>query len=426
MNTQNLTNAFLSKKRMQTDPLADEVISKIIDLGLEAQINAVFMTLVRNDGYSKLHFDQFPPEVISLIDHYFEESAKLPSWADQTKIKKGQEVFGVYGPEVFMLLNVKSLPMCYTCAKGAKVLYDTGRLTEHGGQIDPLVRRLMETAQMVVNVLQPGGLSPQSNGIISTQKVRLIHASIRYFLKHPKYNPSGWDMQLLGEPINQEDLAGTLMSFSPVILSGLKQMNISLTDDQIEAYTHCWKVIGHLMGVNEDLLPDTFEEGWTLASRILEHQAAESMEGKALTASCLAFINHMIPGNAFDEVPEYLMWYFFQDVSKASNKNLADMVGISSHESLKDAFVLKITQFLMGDLTRLEHHQIIEKISQPFNHLLLQGMLKHYNDGKKVRFFIPPSLQKDWKITETWELKSQIGPTVLNHRLALQVKKTTV
>ena len=425
MNTTNLTDAFLTEKRMHTDPLADDLISKIIDLGLASQINAIFMALVKNDGYSKVHFNQFPVEVVALIENYFSESAKLPVWADQEKITKGQEVFGLYGPEVFMLLNVKSLPMCYTCAKGAKVLYDTGRLTEHGGHIDPLVRRLMETAQMVVNVLQPNGLSAQSNGIVTTQKIRMIHASIRYFLKHPKYNPKGWDTENLGEPINQEDLAGTLISFSPVILSGLKQLDIFLSAEQIDAYTHCWKVIGHLMGVNEDLLPDTFEEGWTLASRILEHQAAESMEGKALTASCIAFIKHMIPGNAFDEVPEYLIWYFFQDVSKASSKNLAHMVGINDHKSLKDDFVLKITQFLMGKITYLEHHKIIQQITQPFNHLLLQGMLKHYNEGKKVRFFIPPSLQKDWKISESWQLKKQIGPTLLNHRLALQVKKTT-
>lgn len=423
MITSNLTDAFLSEKRTHADPMADQVITSIIEHNMQDQINAVLMTLVRNDGYSKVHFDQFPAEIAKLIENYFLESAKLPSWADENKIAKGQEVFGIYGPEMFMLLNVKSLPMCYTCAKGAKVLYETGRLIEHSGQMDPLVRRLMETAQMVVNVMQPKGLTPNSNGIVTTQKVRLIHATIRYYLKHPKYNPHGWDTATLGEPINQEDLAGTLMSFSPVILSGLKQMNVTVSAEQIDAYTHCWKVIGYLMGVNEDLLPDTFDQGWTLATRILEHQAAESMEGQALTASCIAFIKHMMPGNAFDEVPEYLMWYFFQDVSASSNKNLAQMIGISSHATLKDEFVLKLTQFFMGDLTHLEHRKIIERISGPFNHLLLQGMLKHYNDGKKIRFLIPASLQEDWQLSDSWETKRQIGPVIFKHRLVVQTKE---
>jgi hypothetical protein len=420
--TTNLTDAFLDAKRKLTDQLADDVIAQIIEMGFEKEVNNIFYTLVRNDGYDPKHFASFPASIREKIEFYFTESAKLPSWADETKIAKGQELFSIYGPEVFMLLNVKSLPMCYICAKGAKVLYATGRLTEHNGQIDPLVRRLMETAQMVVNVLQRGGLAPSGSGIVTTQKVRLIHASIRYFLKHPIFNPNGWDAQNLGEPINQEDLAGTLMSFSPVILSGLKQLNIDLTDEQIEAYTHCWKVIGYLMGVDEDLLPDSFDEGWTLATRILEHQAEESMEGKALTASCIAFIKHMLPGNAFDDIPEFFIWYFFQDVAQASSKDLSNMVGISSHKTLKDEFTLKLTKFFMHDLNGLEHKQIVETISDKINLLLLQGMLTHYNDEKKVRFLIPPNLQQDWNLSDKWIDSKQIGPTILKHRLIVQHK----
>ncbi len=60
----------------------------------------------------------------------------------------------------------------------------------------------METSQMVINVMTPGGFEPNGTGIITIKKVRLMHASIRYYLKHPHINQKGWDTSTLGEPIN--------------------------------------------------------------------------------------------------------------------------------------------------------------------------------------------------------------------------------
>lgn len=400
ISTSNLTSSFLESKRQLTDPLADNTIAAIIDQGFEERINEIFITLHRNDGFDPKLLAHFPASIQQIVSDYFKESGKLPDWANQELITKGQQVFSEFGPEVFMLLNVKSLPMCYTCAHGAQVLFDTGRLVEHNGKIDPLVRRLMETAQMVVNVLQPGGLSPTGNGIITVQKVRLIHASIRHFLKSSKFNPKGWDVSKLGEPINQEDLAGTLMSFSPVILSGLKQLDIQLTEEQILAYSHCWKVIGHLIGLNEDLLSDDYNANWKLACEILKHQAAASDPGKTLTDSCVAFINHMIPGNLFDEVSTYMIWFFFQDIEKAVGKPLAAMIGIANHSNLTDHFTMKLSQIITSHIAKAEHHKIIQKLSGEFNKLMLQGYIRHYNEGKQVRFLIPPSLTSDWGINQ--------------------------
>src|SRR6201999_3276000 len=124
-----------------------------------------------------------------------------------------QEVFACYGPQICLCLLCKSLPEAYACAKGAQVLYRTGRLTDQDGTMRTFTRRLMETSQFVVNVCIPGGLEPNGKGIVTSQKVRLIHAAIRYFIKKGE-----WDVATLGEPINQEDMAGTLQSFSTLIL----------------------------------------------------------------------------------------------------------------------------------------------------------------------------------------------------------------
>lgn len=420
-----VTPEFLEQCRSEMDPLADNCVQQIIDSGFEKQINEVFMTLVRNDNFDAGTFSKFDSDLAKILDSYFEESAKLPDWVDSKLIKKGEGVFANFGPEIFMLLNLSSLPMCYTCAKGAQVLHETGRLMARDGKIDPLARRLMETAQMIVNVMAEGGLSPNGAGVITTQKIRLIHASIRHYLKIGQFKDTPWDVADFGEPINQEDLAGTLMSFGPVILNGLRQLDVELSEDQVGAYMHCWKVVGHLMGIKPELLPDSFEDGFGLASRILTHQGAESEAGKALTKSCLEFIQYVIPGSAFDDVPVFLMDYFLKDFSQAADKDLSSYIGVNAQANHKDKIVLSLTKFVIGAFSHLDHLEFVRKIVEPFNKHLMRGIILHFNDSKQVHFMIPPSLQKNWGLLEEWENVST-SPSFFGRRLAVQKPNQTI
>ncbi|WP_109831456.1 oxygenase MpaB family protein [Reichenbachiella versicolor] len=419
-----ITVEKLDQFRHETDPLADQTVKTIIESGFEKQINQVFMTLVSNETYDENTFSKFDSGLAETLNDYFQQSSKLPTWLDPNKVEKGERVFSLYGPQIFMILNVSSLPMCYTCAKGAQVLYETGRLMAHGGNTDPLARRLMETAQMIINVMAKGGVSAGGAGVVTTQKIRLIHASIRYFLKSGQFG-TPWDVQKYGEPINQEDLAGTLMSFGPVILSGLKKLNIDLSDEEVDAYMHCWKVIGYCMGIQEELLPETFEDGFELATKILVHQAEESEAGKELTKSCILFMKNIVPGNSFDDVPAFMIDYFFEDLSKASDKDLSSIVAVGSKIDLKDKIVLSVAKFVTGLIGSLDHSEFVRKLTSLFNRALLQGIIYHFNDGKQVQFNIPPSLQKDWKIVENWE-NDWTSPEIFKKRLTIQKKIYTI
>jgi len=402
-NQTQITSSFLQSCRSETDELADDVIKKIIETGKAKQLNAVFSTLVSNHTFNKDTFNEFDETLKSTLDNYFIESAKLPNWYNADKIKVGEKVFAEYGPEIFMLLNVSSLPMCYTCAKGAQVLYDTGRLMTHHKDIDPLARRLMETGQMIFNVMSPDGLAANGTGLVTIQKVRLIHASIRYYLKYQaSKNGFVWDANNLGEPINQEDLAGTLMSFAPVILKGLERLDIHLSTEQIDGYMHCWQVVGHLMGIKEALIPDTYDNAFALASKILMHQADTSEAGKALTESCITFINQTVPGNIFKGIPEYMIQYFLEDFEQASGKPLAQYIGLENAVNRKDELALKLTKFFTRDIGKLEHHKFIQEISGLFNKVLLKSIIHHFNDNKSVHFYIPPSLTQNWNLNQTF------------------------
>ena len=169
--------------------------------------------------------------------------------------------------------------------KGVHVLTLTTRLLSNP------TRRITEVSQFLVDVMQPGGLTtPGGRGRRSIQKVRLMHAAVRKLAaESPDWNPA-WDL-----PINQEDLAGTLMSFSWIVLDGLEKLGAALTSDEREAYLHCWKVIGHLLGIRNELLPKNFDSARDLAAAIVRRQFGPSSEGKALTKALVDMMAQVLP-----------------------------------------------------------------------------------------------------------------------------------
>ena len=402
------TPEVLQPYRSKTDPLADELIQHVLSSGEEMAISKLFDNLVQNDDLADVKFP-------NKVQAYFEETSKLPDWADQNLIKKGEEVFAKYGPEMSMLLLCKSLPEAYVCANGAMVMATTGRMSTHGGNLKMFTRRLMETAQFVVNVASPGGLSPTGKGIVTAQKVRLIHAAIRYYIKK-----HGWDAETLGEPINQEDMAGTLQSFSTLILEGLPLVGINLTTAEKDAYYHVWRVVGHIIGLEPELNVESAAGGLALGYAIIDHQCKESPQGKDLTKALIEFMEAVIPGNIMDDAPAVIIRYFIGD-------DYADKLAVPDHDGLMERLIPKLMKVYGHTLQEVEDHSLVmRKLISYLNHLLLQGMLNYFNGDKGVHFYIPPSLQQNWKLKTTWDTAVALSPVILGRRLAVQKKSSTI
>ena len=96
--------------------------------------------------------------------------------------------------------------------QGVQVLALTARL-----HTDP-VRRIGETAQMTLHAMSAGGLAPGGAGIRDAQKVRLMHAAVRHLAL------ASDDWVPVGTPVNQEDLAFTLLTFSIVALDSIRKL----------------------------------------------------------------------------------------------------------------------------------------------------------------------------------------------------------
>ena len=110
-------------------------------------------------------------------------------------------------------------------------------------------RRLWETNQMIMDCLEPASLTPLSGlGWQSCLRVRFLHCKVRTRLsKSPRWDTSAW-----GVPINQEDMAVTILAFQYNILFVFDVLGIATTAQEREDYTHLWRFIAHLMGVLDE------------------------------------------------------------------------------------------------------------------------------------------------------------------------------
>ncbi len=257
---------FLDKKRKVGDLKADRLIADIFGKGEQVVLRNSMGLLNKNED---IYSEKLPEN----IRRYFEENASLPDWANETLLAKGAEFFKKNGQNILSLLGFYSLPYCYAAADGAKVLYLSEQIRKNTYQ------RLQETAQYVIQVTEPGAFyEPKGAGIVSSLKVRLMHAATRYYILKSK----DWDMSW-GTPVNQEDMAGTNLSFSLLVIRGLLKMRCKVSTEETEAYLHLWNVAGYLLGLEDAMLCHQYKEAFWLEKRIRTRHFRYSEEGKILT-----------------------------------------------------------------------------------------------------------------------------------------------
>jgi len=226
----------------------------------------------------------------------------LPDWVDRARIRAGQEFFCEWALPICTSLFCASLPTGYAASNGVQVLALTSDLAT-----GDMRRRIAETAQMLIDVMDlgthsPEALEPGGQGHVTARGVRLLHAVVRQAIMSspavahtcdeavsPRWCPA-W-----GHPVNQEDLLGTLLTFSVVVLHALDQLGVPYDADAAESYVHVWCLVGMVLGIEPGLLPLTRAEAEDLAATIFRRQHAPSAAGRRLMTVLLTEMELSMP-----------------------------------------------------------------------------------------------------------------------------------
>lgn len=267
----------LESMRLQADDLADNcflaLLTKYPQLGsapadsLRVALKVELGVFRKKEGFEAEYDSQD-----SRIKKFFRSVCEVPDWLDWELLKEGQAMFLSYSTSSAMGLLYFSLIGGFSAPKIIAVLDKTGYLSRSSK--NSTYRRLNETMEMVVDCLEEDdGLREGARGWLSVLKVRLLHARVRYRITEAGDDSpdggdtdlmdsstnrvtKGWDAKENGVPINQEDMVGTLLSFSINVIETCERIGAPfLTDHERTAYLHLWRYIGYLIGVREEHNP---------------------------------------------------------------------------------------------------------------------------------------------------------------------------
>lgn len=223
--------AFLRR----TDPLADAAVESLAPVPRGERDALVDRCL----SLGIAHVKEATPELRAL----FESLEHVPFWVEFNRVDRGGRAFLRSGILGGIVLGAQSLIMGYCSPAGNKPLALSGRFAKDGA------RRLAETSRFVQVISLPGGLRRGADGFRAMVKVRLMHAAVRRWLaSSPRWNAGAW-----GAPINQVDMAGTVLLFSLMVLDGLAGLGYRAAAAEREDLLHLWRYGAYLLGVHEEL-----------------------------------------------------------------------------------------------------------------------------------------------------------------------------
>lgn len=238
------------------DPLADDVVAVLVKHPSEKDKLA---------QVERLAYEGDP-----VCQVFIKAVTDVPTWYDPAKANAGRELLYRNPRMVFLVLMQGGFPTTYVLPGIADVLAQSGRLEKQTH------RRVFETASMVRDATQYQGLSVGSGGWRAALRVRLLHAFIRRALSRSKK---------FFHPINQLEMAQTSLVFSHVVSSTLKQIGVSVSEEEADAYRHLWRYINHLGGLHPDLQCNSCDEEASLFDKIMNEYSAPNNNSRELAAN---------------------------------------------------------------------------------------------------------------------------------------------
>lgn len=281
-------DAFLDKIRSHSDELANDCVRRLrSDRVKTAEITSVFRQMQYNGA-------PIPDKTPDALREFLERTKNLPTSPDpidSNRLTEGQSFFMLQSVPSALVLACKSIPEGYAAPSLARILNISGQLRDNP------YHRLMGTLRFLIDVASPGGFEvPEKaegttkvalekliadgkqslsvgqlklinnlpRAIITTQKVRLMHAGVRINVA-PEWEDYDEYVRKYGTPINLEDMLGTMIGFSMLVVAGLRKLRVTpeqkagVYTDEEEAYYYVWRTFGRMFGIYPTGQPNSIE-----------------------------------------------------------------------------------------------------------------------------------------------------------------------
>uniref|UniRef100_A0A8W7K6Q7 ER-bound oxygenase mpaB/mpaB'/Rubber oxygenase catalytic domain-containing protein n=1 Tax=Anopheles albimanus TaxID=7167 RepID=A0A8W7K6Q7_ANOAL len=301
--------------------------------------------------------DQYEHNYLKILDQGANISVdygeiELPEWYDDAKYRRGQELFkrnffAMFVGKLCGLLAILTVPSIL------RVLMHTNQSSEPRTAYRRYVGTIFHTLEWYYE-----NMKPNSRAWNSVTFVRKTHAGV-------SRHAASVDSKMI---ISQRDMAITQFGFIGCIIINHRMLGIQCDRKDMDAFVHFWRVIGHMMGIEErfnactDCFETTEQRMLVIAKEILRPALLNHTEpfvhmGKALIDGLWCF-NPFIEFDSFlyltmrlTNVPGY--HYFDSDVVHTGDDLEASKVRHYEHFGHYARFLLFVTSYILSFLLQI-------------------------------------------------------------------------
>lgn len=245
------------------DELADPVVASLLDRGDVPMVNQLLRSWTTNS-------QPLPSGLPADVRDFITEARQLPSWADQTKLDAAAQFYKKRGFYLGFLYAFGSGIMSCAIPNEARAVYYS-----LGGA--DMRDRITKTGKLGHDIGDLNAYKPDGDMMVTAVKTRMVHAAVRHLLPQSPWWPevNGWKPI----PISQADIMVTWHSLATYAMSQLNRWRIRTTAAERDAYLHLWQVSAHMLGVEDEYIPATWEEASAQSAQVLDPILAPTREG---------------------------------------------------------------------------------------------------------------------------------------------------
>ncbi|MEE2030928.1 oxygenase MpaB family protein [Rhodococcus chondri] len=256
--------------RQVWDAEADPLVASLLDRGEVPRVNDLLRTWTKNG-------QPLPAGLPADLRDFMEHARQLPPWTDWGKLDSAVEFNEKRGLYLGVLYGFASGMMSTVIPKEALAVYYS-----KGGA--NMKRRISKTAKLGYDVGSRNAFRPDGEMIVTSVKTRLVHAAVRHLLPQSPHwaNAAPEDI-----PISQHDMMVTWHSLPTTVMRTLREWKVPIPAGESAGFLHSWQLSGHLLGIEDQYIPATWEQADSQAVDVLDPILAPTPEGIKLADTLL-------------------------------------------------------------------------------------------------------------------------------------------
>lgn len=345
------------------DEQADPIVASIIERGDVAAVNARLRTWTKNG-------QALPAGLPRDLRDFIEDARRLPSWADRGKLADAVTFNKKRGLYLGLLYGLCSGMMSTAIPHEARAVYYS-----KGGAA--MKDRISKTAKLGYDVGSLNAFRPDGEMIVTAVKTRLVHAAVRHLLPQSPAWTGDSDEKV---PISQNDILVTWHSLATTAMQHLNAWKVQIPAAESDGFLHSWQVTAHLLGVEDEYIPATWQDANTQFHQVLDPVLGPTSEGVELAKLLLEIVAEADHGLSQPFV-KAMIRYLVGD-------RVADWLQLSDDKNW-DAFVRNGWPAFVTFREAMLPLPLAPDGYWTFDELLRQGMLFYLSDGKKISIEIP-------------------------------------